>query len=52
MAAGELDRLAARQLADYDARTPGQLFNQPVDLTILQAYELQSAVARAAKEGP
>ncbi len=43
---GQLDRLAARQLADYDARTPGQLFHQPVDLTILEAYEIQSAVAR------
>ena len=33
-------------LADYDARTPGQLFGGPLDLTIAQAYALQAEIAR------
>ena len=46
MEADELRRLAIRQLADYDARTPGQLFSQPVHLTGTQAYALQTEVVR------
>ena len=46
MDADELRRLAIRQLADYDARTPGQLFSQPVDMTAAQAYALQTEVVR------
>ncbi len=33
-------------LADYDARTPGQLFCEPLDLTTAQAYALQAEIAR------
>jgi 2-keto-4-pentenoate hydratase len=33
-------------LADYDARTPGLLFDDPPDLTIDQAYALQAQIAR------
>ena len=46
--ADELRRLAIRQLADYDARTPGQLFSQPVHLTGTQAYALQTEVVPCA----
>lgn len=41
-----LERLARRMLADYDGRTPGQLFAERVDLTIPEAYALQVEVAR------
>jgi 2-keto-4-pentenoate hydratase len=37
--------LARRMLADYDARTPGQMFAQPFDLSILDAYALQAEIA-------
>src|SRR5208337_1218924 len=37
--------LARRMLADYDARTPGQFFGEPLDLTPVQAYALQAEVA-------
>jgi hypothetical protein len=33
----DLQELARRMLADYDARTPGQLFGEPLDLTTVQA---------------
>ena len=33
-------------LADYDARTPGQLFLEAVDFTPEQAYALQAEIAR------
>ena len=46
MGADDIRLLAVRQLADYDARTPGQLFSQPVHLTIPQAYALQTEVVR------
>ncbi len=39
-------QLARRMLADYDARTPGELFADPIDLTIHQAYALQTAITR------
>jgi 2-keto-4-pentenoate hydratase len=42
----DLDELARRMLADYDARTPGRLFAEPGDLTAGQAYALQAAIAR------
>jgi 2-keto-4-pentenoate hydratase len=38
--------LARRMLADYDARTPGQLFGEPLVLTTVQAYALQAEIAR------
>lgn len=38
--------LAQRMLADFDAKTPGQLFCKPLDLTIIQAYALQAEVTR------
>ena len=38
--------LARRMLADYDARTPGQLFGEPLDLTTVQAYALQTEITR------
>src|ERR1700719_4392919 len=42
----DLQELARRMLADYDARTPGQLFGEPLDLTTVQAYALQAEIAR------
>ena len=42
----DLQELAKRMLADYDARTPGQLFGEPLDLTTVQAYGLQAEIAR------
>jgi 2-keto-4-pentenoate hydratase len=42
----DLDQLARRQLADYDAACPGLLFAEPEsDLTVPEAYELQFKVA-------
>jgi 2-keto-4-pentenoate hydratase len=46
MDAEQLQRLALRQLADYDALTPNRMFSQPSDLTTGQAYQLQEEVAR------
>ena len=42
----ELRELARRMLVDYDARTPNQIFRQPLTLTIDEAYQLQGEVAR------
>jgi hypothetical protein len=42
----DLDELARRMLADYDARTPGELSGEPIDLTTVQAYALQAEIAR------
>ncbi len=42
----DLQELARRMLADYDARTPGQLFGEPLDLSTVQAYALQAEIAR------
>jgi len=36
---------AARQLADYDARTPGSIFSEGTILSVADGYGLQSAVA-------
>jgi 2-keto-4-pentenoate hydratase len=33
-------------LEDFDARTPGRLFAEPIDLTTEQAYALQAKIAR------
>ena len=46
MTENEFQRMALGMLAAYDARTPGELFSRPVDLTIPQSYELQSEIAR------
>lgn len=45
MTPDQLERMARVMLANYDARTPGQLFAQPVELTISDAYALQGQVA-------
>ena len=42
----DFQELARRMLADYDARTPGQLFAEARDLTTVQAYALQAEIAR------
>jgi 2-keto-4-pentenoate hydratase len=42
----DLQELAERMLADYDARTPGQFCADPLDLTTVQAYGLQAEIAR------
>ena len=42
----DLQELARRMLADYDARTPGQFFGEPLDLTTTLAYALQAEIAR------
>jgi hypothetical protein len=41
----DLQELAQRMLADYDAGTPGQLFGEPPGLTTVQAYALQAEIA-------
>lgn len=42
----DLHHLASGLLSDLDALTPGRMFADPVDLTIEQAYEVQSLVSR------
>ncbi|MCR9200094.1 MAG: hypothetical protein NXI04_15775 [Planctomycetaceae bacterium] len=42
----DLPGAAARQLADYDARQPGRMFGEGVQLDISDAYQLQAAVAK------
>jgi 2-keto-4-pentenoate hydratase len=37
-------------LADFDARSPGRRAPEPVDLTVAQAYDLQSEIARLREE--
>jgi 2-keto-4-pentenoate hydratase len=46
MLTDQFRELAARQLADFDARTPNRMFSEPVELTTAQAYEVQEEVAR------
>ena len=46
----DLQELARSMLADYDARTPGRLFTEPLALTVLQAYDLQEEIARLREE--
>lgn len=42
----EVQELAGRMLADYDARTPGRCGFGPVTLTTSEAYAVQSEIAR------
>jgi 2-keto-4-pentenoate hydratase len=42
----DIQELARRMLADYDARTPGRCVSEPVSLTIREAYAVQSEIAR------
>jgi 2-keto-4-pentenoate hydratase len=42
----DLQELARRVLAAYDARTPGPLLGEPLDLTTVQAYALQAGIVR------
>ncbi len=42
----DLQGLARRMLADYDAGTPGHSVAEPLDLTTAQAYALQAEIAR------
>ena len=42
--------MALRMLADYEARTPGQIVGEPLDLTTVQAYALQAEIARLREE--
>ena len=50
MAKDELRQMALLMLADFDARTAGERLSRPVELTIPQAYELQSEIARLREE--
>jgi 2-keto-4-pentenoate hydratase len=42
----DLQELARRMLADFDARTPGRFLEGPLDLSTAQAYALQAEIAR------
>jgi 2-keto-4-pentenoate hydratase len=42
----DLQELARRMLADFDARTPGQHCAEPLDLTTAQTYALQAEITR------
>ncbi len=42
----ELRRMAMRQSADYDAKTPGRLSCQPLAITVALAYPVQAEVGR------
>jgi 2-keto-4-pentenoate hydratase len=42
----ELDEIARRMLADYDARTPSQVIGESLHLTTAQAYALQAEIVR------
>jgi 2-keto-4-pentenoate hydratase len=46
----DLQELARRMLADYDARTPGRLLPESLELTTVQAYALQEEIARLREE--
>ncbi len=48
--ASRIGRWASRQLADYDAHTPGTLFTEGVVLSVAKGYELQTAVAQLRRE--
>jgi len=41
----DLQTLAVRQLADFDARTPNRVFADPIELSIAESYEIQNEVA-------
>jgi 2-keto-4-pentenoate hydratase len=42
----DFQKLAVRMLANYDARTPGQLASDGFELTTAQAYALQAEITR------
>ncbi len=42
----DLQELAERMLADYDARTPGERVGEPLELSTTRAYALQAEIAR------
>ncbi len=42
----DIGHLAARQLRDYDALTPGTVFAEQLSLNEEQAYAIQSEVCR------
>ncbi len=46
----DLQELAQRMLADYDARTQSERFGELIDLTTVQAYALQEETARLREE--
>jgi 2-keto-4-pentenoate hydratase len=46
----DLQELARRILADFDARSPGRRFVEPIDLTTVQVHALQEQVARLREE--
>jgi 2-keto-4-pentenoate hydratase len=46
----ELNRMAARQLRDYDRKQPGTLFETHSGMTVDDAYALQTAVTRLREE--
>jgi 2-keto-4-pentenoate hydratase len=42
----DIAQFAARQLRDYDARDPGTIFDEPIELDEAHAYAIQSEVCR------
>jgi len=42
----QIEQLASRQLADYDAHNPGTIFAEGVVLNVAEGYAVQSAVAQ------
>jgi 2-keto-4-pentenoate hydratase len=46
VAAVDIQELARRMLADYDARTPGRRAREPLNPGISEAYAVQSEIAR------
>ena len=45
-----LDQIAARQLTDYDDVNPGTVFGDELRLSLAQAYEVQTQVARLRRQ--
>ena len=46
----DLQELARRMLADFDARTPGRLFAEPIELSSDYAYAVQAEITRLREE--
>jgi 2-keto-4-pentenoate hydratase len=46
----QFQKLARLMLADFDARTQGQCAREPVKLTVAEAYQVQSEIARLREE--
>ena len=46
----QFQELAQSMLADFDGRTPGRCAREPVKLTVAEAYEIQSEIARLRDE--